>query len=55
MDRLPDPRQVRGRRCRLGALLVLCTTAVLAGAATWVGIIRFATGLDPARGGLIVS
>ncbi|MGI5517402.1 ISAs1 family transposase [Streptomyces sp. CA-106131] len=48
LDRLPDPRRVRGRRYRLGALLVLCTTAVLAGASTWAGIIRFAAGLDPA-------
>ncbi|RNL68240.1 transposase family protein [Streptomyces sp. I6] len=42
LDRLPDPRRVRGLRYRLGALLVLCTTAVLAGASTWAGIVRFA-------------
>lgn len=47
LDRLPDPRRVRGRRYRLGALLVLCTIAVLAGASTWAAVVRFAAGLDP--------
>ncbi|WP_409467292.1 ISAs1 family transposase [Streptomyces sp. HC307] len=47
LDRLPDPRRTRGRRYRLGALLVLCTTAVMAGASTWAAIVRFAAGLDP--------
>jgi predicted transposase YbfD/YdcC len=43
---LPDPRRVRGRRYRLGTLLALCTTAVLAGAGTWAAIVRFTAGLD---------
>ncbi|WP_395292209.1 ISAs1 family transposase [Kitasatospora hibisci] len=47
LDRLPDPRRTRGRRYRLGALLVLCATAVMAGASTWAAIVRFAAGLDP--------
>lgn len=47
LDRLPDPRRVRGRRYRLGSLLVLCTAAVLAGATTVAAISRFAAGLDP--------
>ena len=48
LEALPDPRRVRGRRYRLGALLVLCTAAVLAGATTVAAIARFAAGLDPA-------
>ena len=55
-DALSDPRRVRGRRYSLGALLVLCTAAVLAGATTVAAIARFAAGLDPAlrtRAGLI--
>jgi hypothetical protein len=52
LDAIPDPRRCRGRRYRLGPLLVLCLVlclvAVLAGAADWAGITRFAAGLDPA-------
>ncbi|WP_409467261.1 transposase family protein [Streptomyces sp. HC307] len=42
LDRLPDPRRVRGRRYRLGSLLALCLLAVLGGATTLAGIARFA-------------
>ncbi|ANZ13580.1 ISAs1 family transposase [Streptomyces noursei] len=42
LDRLPDPRRVRGRRYRLGSLLALCLLAVLSGATTLAGIARFA-------------
>ncbi|MGY4920275.1 ISAs1 family transposase [Streptomyces sp. 900116325] len=47
LDRLPDPRRCQGRRYRLGALLTLCSAAVLAGAVTLAAITRFAVGLDP--------
>ena len=47
LDRLPDPRRRQGRRYRLGALLALCSAAVLAGAVTLAAITRFACGLDP--------
>jgi hypothetical protein len=40
LDRLPDPRRVRGRRYRLGSLLALCLLAVLGGATTLAGIAR---------------
>ncbi|MEN8649931.1 transposase family protein [Streptomyces sp. 21So2-11] len=42
LDRLPDPRRVRGRRYQLGALLGLCLLAVLGGATTLAGTARFA-------------
>ncbi|MFD5513748.1 transposase family protein [Streptomyces sp. NPDC127051] len=38
---------VQGRRYRLGALLALCTIAVLGGAATLVGMARFVAGAPP--------
>lgn len=44
---LPDPRRRQGRRYRLGALLALCTLAVLGGASTLVSIARFAAGTPP--------
>ncbi|WP_274919539.1 ISAs1 family transposase [Streptomyces sp. WZ-12] len=46
LDQLPDPRCRRGRRYSLGALLTLCTLAVLAGATGWATITRFAIGLS---------
>ncbi|MGW1554723.1 ISAs1 family transposase [Streptomyces sp. NPDC002346] len=47
LDRLPDPRRVRGRRYRLGSLLALCLLAVLGGATTLAGIARFAVDATP--------
>ncbi|MFF3514664.1 ISAs1 family transposase [Streptomyces sp. NPDC002573] len=47
LDRLPDPRRVRGRRYRLGSLLALCLLAVLGGATTLAGIARFAIDSTP--------
>ncbi|WP_409473959.1 transposase family protein [Streptomyces sp. HC307] len=47
LDRLPDPRRVRGRRYRLGSLLALCLLAVLGGATTLAGISRFAVDAAP--------
>ncbi|MEZ3183266.1 ISAs1 family transposase [Streptomyces pimonensis] len=47
MDRLPDPRRVRGRRYRLGSLLALCLLAVLGGATTLAGIARYAIDTSP--------
>ncbi|MFF3878161.1 ISAs1 family transposase [Streptomyces sp. NPDC001978] len=45
LDVLPDPRSRQGRRYRLGALLALCTIAVLAGATTLVAVARHAAHL----------
>ncbi|MGW1551985.1 ISAs1 family transposase [Streptomyces sp. NPDC002346] len=45
LDVLPDPRNRQGRRYRLGALLALCTIAVLAGATTLVAVARHAAHL----------
>ncbi|KPI00480.1 hypothetical protein OK006_8295 [Actinobacteria bacterium OK006] len=45
--RIPDPRRVRGRRCRLGSLLTLCMLAVL-GAGTHSCDLSSATRLDTA-------
>lgn len=39
---VPDPRRVRGRRYRLGALLGLCLVAVLGGARSLAQIARYA-------------
>ncbi|MFE0730875.1 ISAs1 family transposase [Streptomyces antibioticus] len=47
LDRLPDPRRVRGRRYRLGSLLALCLLAVLGGATTLAGIARYAVDVAP--------
>lgn len=47
LDRLPDPRRRQGRRYRLGVLLMLCGTAVLAGAVTLAAITRSVAGPDP--------
>ncbi|MCX4784533.1 transposase family protein [Streptomyces sp. NBC_01264] len=47
LETLPDPRRRQGRRYRLGALLALCTVAVLGGAATLASIARFAAGAPP--------
>jgi hypothetical protein len=47
LDRLPDPRRVRGRRYRLGSLLALCLLAVLGGATTLAGIARYAVDTAP--------
>ncbi|EGX55397.1 transposase [Streptomyces zinciresistens K42] len=47
LDRLPDPRRVRGRRYRLGSLLTLCLLAVLGGATTLAGIARYAIDTSP--------
>ncbi|MEV5012773.1 ISAs1 family transposase [Streptomyces sp. NPDC055692] len=47
LDRLSDPRRVRGRRYRLGSLLALCLLAVLGGATTLAGIARFAINSTP--------
>ncbi|MEN8655280.1 ISAs1 family transposase [Streptomyces sp. 21So2-11] len=47
LDRLPDPRRVRGRRYRLGSLLALSVLAVLGGATTIAGIARYATDTLP--------
>nr|WSZ14885.1 ISAs1 family transposase [Streptomyces canus] len=46
LDRIPDPRRVRGRRYRLGSLLALCLVAVLGGATSLAAIARFATDTD---------
>ncbi|MFE0646128.1 transposase family protein, partial [Streptomyces sp. NPDC058877] len=42
LDVLPDPRRRQGRRYRLGPILALCTTAVLAGATTLAAVARHA-------------
>ncbi|MFD4248098.1 ISAs1 family transposase [Streptomyces sp. NPDC058525] len=47
LEALPDPRRRQGRRYRLGALLALCTVAVLGGAATLVSIARISAGAPP--------
>ncbi|MGW9030595.1 ISAs1 family transposase [Streptomyces sp. NPDC055722] len=47
LDRVPDPRRVRGRRYRLGALLTLCVVAVLSGATSPSRIARFAADSSP--------
>ncbi|MET7312392.1 ISAs1 family transposase [Streptomyces sp. NPDC005571] len=47
LDRLPDPRRVRGRRYRLGPLLALCLLAVLGGATTMASIARYAIDTTP--------
>lgn len=47
LDRVPDPRRVRGRRYRLGSMLALCLLAVLGGATTLAGIARFAVDATP--------
>ncbi|WP_345038575.1 ISAs1 family transposase [Streptomyces sannanensis] len=47
LDRLPDPRRVRGRRYRLGSLLALCLLAVLGGATTLAGIACYAVDVTP--------
>ncbi|MFP8884398.1 ISAs1 family transposase [Streptomyces mangrovi] len=47
LSTLPDPRRRQGRRYRLGALLALCTIAVLGGASTLTAIARFAAALPP--------
>ncbi|WP_372412140.1 transposase family protein [Streptomyces luteireticuli] len=53
LERLPDPRRVRGRRYRLGPLLALCLLAVLGGARPVAGIARYAADASPAvRAGL---
>ncbi|MED7828826.1 transposase family protein, partial [Streptomyces chiangmaiensis] len=39
---MPDPRRRQGRRYQLGALLALCTIAVLAGATTLAAVARHA-------------
>jgi predicted transposase YbfD/YdcC len=50
---VPDPRRVRGRRYRIGALLALCLTAVLGGARSLAQIARYAADADPqVRAGL---
>lgn len=41
LERIPDPRRVRGRRYRLDSLLALCLVAVLGGAASLAAISRF--------------
>ncbi|GAA4636421.1 hypothetical protein GCM10023196_086100 [Actinoallomurus vinaceus] len=46
LDRIPDPRRVRGRRYRLGSLLALCLAAVLGGATSLAAIARFAADTD---------
>ncbi|MCC2280996.1 ISAs1 family transposase [Streptomyces sp. ET3-23] len=47
LEALPDPRRRHGRRYRLGALLAVCTLAVLGGSATLTSIARFAAGTPP--------
>ncbi|MCX5328000.1 transposase family protein [Streptomyces sp. NBC_00140] len=47
LDRVPDPRRVRGRRYRIGVLLTLCLVAVLSGATSLACIARFATNSGP--------
>ncbi|WP_405775290.1 ISAs1 family transposase [Streptomyces sp. NBC_01538] len=46
LDRIRDPRRVRGRRYRLGYLLALCMVAVLGGATSLAAIARFAADTD---------
>ncbi|MEH0542409.1 transposase family protein [Streptomyces sp. B21-105] len=46
LGRIPDPRRVRGRRCRLGSLLALCLVTVLGGATSLAAIARFAADTD---------
>ncbi|WP_327129751.1 ISAs1 family transposase [Streptomyces sp. NBC_01727] len=46
MGRIPDPRRVRGRHYSLGSLLTLCLVAVLGGATSLAGIVRFAADTD---------
>ncbi|MFE5096173.1 ISAs1 family transposase [Streptomyces sp. NPDC056638] len=45
LEALPDPRRRHGRRYRLGALLAVCTLAVLGGCTTLTSIARFAAGM----------
>ncbi|MFF2549146.1 ISAs1 family transposase [Kitasatospora sp. NPDC058063] len=55
---VPDPRRVRGRRYRLGALLAPCLVAVLGGARSPAQIARFAADAAPevrAASGLVRS
>ncbi|WP_371503143.1 ISAs1 family transposase [Kitasatospora sp. NBC_00374] len=47
LDRVPDPRRVRGRRYRLGVLLALCLVAVLSGATSLACIARFEADSSP--------
>jgi hypothetical protein len=47
LDRLPDPRTARGRRYRLGPLLVLCLLAVVSGATSLAAVGRYASGCTP--------
>ncbi|MFF9490629.1 ISAs1 family transposase [Streptomyces sp. NPDC014676] len=47
LDSLPDPRRRQGRRYRLGAVLAVCTLAVLAGARTLTAIARYTAELPP--------
>lgn len=47
LDRVPDPRRVRGRRYRIGVLLTLWLVAVLSGATSLACIARFATYSGP--------
>ncbi|MCX4859645.1 ISAs1 family transposase [Streptomyces canus] len=47
LDRVPDPRRVRGRRYSIGVLLALCLVAVLSGATSLACIARFATNSGP--------
>ncbi|GAA1014286.1 hypothetical protein Aple_041380 [Acrocarpospora pleiomorpha] len=45
---VPDPRDRRGRRHRIGSLLALCLIAVMSGARSLASIGRFARDSDPA-------
>ncbi|GAA4384001.1 ISAs1 family transposase [Actinomadura verrucosospora] len=47
LDRVPDQRDRRGRRYRLGPVLVLCVVAVLGGARSLAQICRRARAVDP--------
>jgi predicted transposase YbfD/YdcC len=48
LDRMPDRRDRRGRRYRLGAVLGLCLVAVLGGARSLAQIRRWVRSCDPA-------
>jgi hypothetical protein len=50
LDAIPDPRRRRGRRYRLGPLLILCWWPSWPAAADWAGITRFAAWASPGTG-----
>ncbi|WP_412516426.1 ISAs1 family transposase [Actinomadura madurae] len=55
LGRVPDHRDRRGRRYRLGAVLCLCVVAVLGGARSLAQIVRRARSMDPVVWGAVGS